>query len=114
MAPGTAMRIALLLAAVGLITVASAPVAAQTRDPFDPLVSTGSATTDDTGTSTSTDTPTDASTVTSSDTVIDESSLPNTGNGVTEWLVVAYALIAIGAGFVVMARVLSQAQKKDR
>jgi hypothetical protein len=109
----TAKRFGLLLATVGVLTVATVPAVAQQRDPFDPLVSTGSATTDDTGGApTSTDISASTSTESSADTTVEESSLPSTGSGVSEWLAIAYILVAIGAGCLLIAKVLSRQQKR--
>lgn len=107
----TAKRYGLLLATVGVLTVAAVPAVAQQRDPFDPLVSTGSATTDDTGGApTSTDTSANSS-ESSADTTVEESSLPSTGSGVSEWLAIAYILVAIGAGCLLIAKALNRQQK---
>jgi LPXTG-motif cell wall-anchored protein len=101
-----AMRLALLLAAIaGITLITAAPALAQQRDPFDPLVSSGSV--DDTGTAAdSTQTQADAGTTTTTQPVVQESSLPNTGSNVSEWLVVAYVLVATGAGLLVLTKIL--------
>jgi LPXTG-motif cell wall-anchored protein len=101
-----AMLLALLLVAIGILTVlTAAPANAQQRDPFDPLVSSGSV--DDTGTTTgSTQTQADPEPTTSTQPAVQESSLPNTGSDMSEWLVVAYVLVATGAGLLLLTKTL--------
>jgi LPXTG-motif cell wall-anchored protein len=106
------MLLALLLGAIATITlITAAPAFAQQRDPFDPLISSGSV--DDTGTTAgSTQTQADVGTTTTTQPVVQESSLPNTGSNMSEWLVVAYVLVAVGAGLLVLTKILAQAGER--
>jgi LPXTG-motif cell wall-anchored protein len=102
-----AARLLLVLATVGAwMVIAAAPAVAQ-RDPFDPLVSTGSTTTADTGTTTtSSDTQADTTTQTTTESTVEENSLPNTGSRMTPWLALAYVLVTVGAGLLVLSKTL--------
>jgi hypothetical protein len=109
----TVKRLAVVLAALGALTVTATPATAQQRDPFDPLVSTGSDVTEETGgVPASSESTSGSATEASTDSTVEESSLPNTGSGMSEWLAVAYALVAIGAGFVLITRILSPDDKR--
>jgi LPXTG-motif cell wall-anchored protein len=95
------------MAAVGLLLTLSSPAVAQTsglRDPFEPLISPEDETsTDTTTTDTTTTDPTDTgATVTVAD---PDDGLPNTGSNATDWLAIAYVLVAAGAGALAFARV---------
>ena len=91
-----------LMVAMTCLVLMAAPALAQ-RDPFDPLIDPNAATVDTTsgGTTTTTDTtggssvfrPTDGS---------DE--LANTGSDVSPWMAIAYTLIVMGSGALVLAR----------
>jgi LPXTG-motif cell wall-anchored protein len=95
-----------------LFVMIAAPAAAQQRDPFDPLVSTGGVS-DDTGTTTSSSTSgSSTSSSSSSDGAVEESSLPNTGSDMSQWLAVAYVLVAAGIGFIVITKTLTPEAKR--
>jgi hypothetical protein len=109
----TVRRLTVLIAALGTLTVAATPATAQQRDPFDPLVSTGSDVTEETGgVPAPTESTSGSGTEASADSTVEESSLPNTGSGMSEWLAVAYALVAVGAAFVLITRILSPDDKR--
>ena len=92
------------IAAVGLLFSLSSPALAQTsglRDPFEPLISPEDETpTDTTNTDTTTTDPTEP-TVTVPD---PDDGLPNTGSNTTDWLAIAYVLVAAGAGTLSLAK----------
>jgi hypothetical protein len=105
------MRRALAIASLGTVLglIVAGPVAAQQRDPFDPLIqpqetvapeTTGDGTTDQ-------DQTTDGDGVGEDVTGAEE--LPNTGADPDVWLVAAYVLIALGLATVVIARAFGPA-----
>jgi len=121
-----------LVAALVLVVVSAAPALAQ-RDPFDPVDSQGSGnssgdssdgpfeqpqsgdSSDDTGTDTSGNSTGDDPTQPDANPAPgdndpevqpNDDTLPNTGAEPVSWLVMAYALIAVGGGFVIAGRFL--------
>lgn len=99
-------RLLLAVAAVMVLGIAAAgPAVAQARDPFEPLVSNETSSSTDTSTAANSDDQ-GASDETSTQPAPSESTLPNTGGGVTGWIGVAYVLVAVGGGFLVLGRVL--------
>lgn len=91
-----------IVLAVALTILVGAPALA-TKDPFKPLVtSEQAATTTTTGATTTTTTAQEPAAPTQP---LSES-VPNTGADVATWLVVAYGLVAAGAGALVLARTL--------
>lgn len=109
----TVKRLAVVLAALGALAVTATPATAQQRDPFDPLVSTGSDGTEETGgVPVSSESTSGSGTGASTESTVEESSLPNTGSGMSDWLAVAYALVAVGAGFVLITRIVSPDDKR--
>jgi hypothetical protein len=100
-------RLLLAVAAVMVLGIAAAgPAMAQARDPFEPLVSNEAPSSTDTSTAANSDDQ-GASDETSNQPAPSESTLPNTGGGVTGWIGVAYVLVAVGGGFLVLSRVLA-------
>lgn len=94
-----------------LVLVAAAPALAL-RDPFDPVISqaeltggTGTGTTTGDGTGTTGD----GTGTTNGGTEVSGGAdqMANTGSETEPWLVAAYALIAVGAGAVVLSRINS-------
>ena len=108
------MRKLMIASLLGLLlVVTTAAPAFAIRDPFDPVISQaeatgGTATGDGTG-ATGDGTGTDGAAA-GDDVVAGNSSegLANTGADTEPWLVAAYALIAIGAGAVVLSKVNAQ------
>lgn len=88
--------VALVLATLVLL---AAPAFAQ-RDPFDPVIDPNAAPVVTTGTTT-TDTSTTTTTVPPN---VGSDALANTGGDVAPWLAIAYGLVAMGAGAVVIGR----------
>lgn len=107
-----------LLLGLFLVLVMVAPALAQARDPFDPVISqaeiTGAGTGTGDGTGTNGDgTGTDGTGTNGDDgaTVLGENGadgLANTGSDTEPWLVAAYALIAVGAGALLVSKVNAQ------
>lgn len=98
----------LVLAAVMIVALlAPAAALAQQRDPFDPLVKEGSGST----ISASTDTTDGEDSATRNNDAaqqpVADESLPTTGGDATSWLALAYMLIAVGAGVLLLGRVLA-------
>jgi hypothetical protein len=102
-------RFLLFVCVIGILNALAVPALAQ-RDPFDPLVtqSSGDTTTTapDTSGSTNDSEPTDPA--------VDDSSLAATGSTPTPWFAIAYVLIAVGAGLVVMGRVGAPAMDRTK
>ena len=92
---------AALLAVVALIVLA-APAAAKLRDPFDPAIDPEAATT-----TTTTGTTTDAGQPVTQP-VPTTDTLANTGSDVQGWVVVAFGIIAVGAGALYLFRLYAQ------
>lgn len=94
------MRKLLLMAtlACALTIAAAAPAMAQ-RDPFEPLVDPNAGTTGTTTDSGTTGAEPDPFQENGSD------GLPNTGGDPSPWLVIAYGLVALGAGALVLAKI---------
>lgn len=96
------LLLAVAVAAV-LVVVLPAGAVAQ-RDPFDPLVDPDAATAGAGGTITTTTTTAGDAAPGPAGGGGDADGLPNTGSDATPWLVLAYALVAGGAGAVVLSR----------
>jgi hypothetical protein len=92
------MRRALAVVVLALVLVAlvAAPAMAQTRDPFVPLVQPGGAVDPGTG-----DPGTDPEVAPPFQ---PDEQVPNTGADTASWFGLAYALIGVGAGMVVLGR----------
>jgi hypothetical protein len=90
---------ALIPPALVLLALMAAPAFAQ-RDPFDPLIDPNAAPAVTTGTTT-TDTSTTTTTVPPN---VGSDELANTGADVAPWMAIAYGLVAMGAGAVVIGR----------
>lgn len=89
---------------VGLLVMlclglAAAPALAQ-KDPFDPVIDPNAASTGST-TGTISTTPGDSTVV---QPAVGSEGLANTGADVTPWLAVAYGLVVLGGGVLVLAR----------
>lgn len=99
---------ALLLLVVGASLFGTASPAGAQRDPFDPLVSTGTAADDTGSTSASTATQLEAGTESAPaiDTGAEETSLPTTGAGMSRWLAIAYVLLAVGGSLILLSKML--------
>ena len=105
-------RLLLAVAAVMVLGIAAAgPALAQARDPFEPLVSNETSVSDDTGANATSDDQ-GAADDDSTQGAPSESALPNTGGGLTGWIGVAYVLVAVGGGFMVLGRVLAPQRKR--
>lgn len=112
------MRKLLIASLLGLflVLVMVAPALAQARDPFDPVISQAEITGAGTGTGTNGDgtgTNGDGTGTNGDDgaTVLGENGadgLANTGSDTEPWLVAAYALIAVGAGALLVSKVNAQ------
>ena len=103
------MRRALVSAAILMILALTAgPATAQNlRDPFDPLLTTGSSTTapgenGEAGVDPEPFTPSDEGPSTEPPPATDD--LPHTGAAATEWLALAYVLLVAGAGLWALSR----------
>jgi hypothetical protein len=88
--------IAVFVLALVLVALVAAPAMAQTRDPFEPLVVPGGAVDPETG-----EPVTDPQVAPP---VQPSEPMPNTGADTSSWFGLAYALIGVGAGMVVLAR----------
>jgi hypothetical protein len=89
---------ALLCVVVLIGLVFAAPAAAQLRDPFEPLVEEGATAGTTTGETTGGTTTVQPGPATEAE--------PTTGADPSPYLMVAYALVAIGAGAIVIAKTL--------
>lgn len=89
--------------AVAVTILVGAPALA-TKDPFKPLVTSEQAATATTTGATTTTTTTAQDPAAPTEPLSE--SVPNTGADVATWLVVAYGLVAAGAGALVLARTL--------
>jgi hypothetical protein len=99
-------RLLLAVAAVMVLGIAAAgPALAQARDPFEPLVSNETSASSDTTVDATSDDQ-GAADDSSTQQAPSESVLPTTGGGLTGWIGVAYVLVAVGGGFMVLGRVL--------
>ena len=87
---------AVVVLALVLLVLIAAPAMAQARDPFVPLVQPGGAVDPETGEPVAG--PQVAPPVQPSE------PMPNTGTDTSSWFGLAYALIAVGAGMVVLGR----------
>ncbi len=95
---------AVVLAFVALVVLAT-PAAAQLRDPFDPAIDPDAATT------TTTETTTDAGQpVTQPAPTTD--TLSNTGADLQGWVVVAFGIMAVGAGALYLFRLYARPLSK--
>ena len=92
-------KMALLgLLVITCLALAAAPAYAQ-KDPFHPVIDPNAATTGSTTTTTTT-----GGDTTFTPPVIGSEGLANTGTDVTPWLAIAYALVVLGAGTLVLTR----------
>ena len=93
---------AVLLGAMVCIGSMAGPALAQ-RDPFDPVIDPNASTVDTTtgGTTTTADTTGDPSIFQPTD---GSDALANTGSDVSPWMAIAYALIVLGVGALVLGR----------
>ncbi|HEX2051726.1 MAG TPA: LPXTG cell wall anchor domain-containing protein [Actinomycetota bacterium] len=103
-------RVALVFAVLLVVGGAAVPASAQTRDPFDPLVNpaedaAGGGGADDDGGA-------DGDGATDGDTAAPGAELPNTGMDPAPWLVLAYALIALGVAALVLARLFAPSARR--
>jgi hypothetical protein len=96
----------LLLALVAVLALA-APAAAQLRDPFDPLVTEGSTTE---GTTEGTGTTDGPEVQPQPATEVDA----NTGGDPSPFLVIAYGLLAVGVGAVIVSKTLGAQPARSR
>jgi hypothetical protein len=99
-------RIAAGMICLAVLTLAASPAWAQ-KDPFDPLITEESTTTqpsDGTATTDTTDT-TDTTTTVDSVAPADEP-MPTTGTDPSSWVGLAVLAIALGGGLLVLVRVL--------
>jgi hypothetical protein len=110
------MRKAIVVLLAGLVlVVAFAAPAFALRDPFDPVVDLTPDTADggggggasEEGATTNADVGADVNQA-----VTQAETLANTGSEVEPWLVVAYGLIAVGAGAVVLSKTITPARPK--
>lgn len=112
------MRRLTLLAAVLAVSAVAAPALAQERDPFEPLVDPTADGAGDAGAGGQDDGATDDGSTDDGDGAADgdaaasDGELPNTGVDPVPWLVLAYALIALGAAALVLARVFAPASRR--
>ena len=94
---------ALIALALASLVLMAAPASAQ-RDPFDPVIDPN-ATVVTTGTTTTDGTTTDGTTTTTNlPPNVGSDELADTGTDVAPWLAIAYGLVAMGAGAVVIGR----------
>lgn len=91
---------ALTALALTTLVLLAAPAMAQ-RDPFDPVIDPNAAPVVTTGTTT---TGTTTTTTTTGSSNVGSDALANTGADVTPWLAIAYGLVAMGAGAIVIGR----------
>jgi hypothetical protein len=100
-------RLLLFVCVVGILNALAAPALAQ-RDPFDPLV------TENTGDTTTAPESSGDTNDAETDPVVEDSSLAATGSNSTAWFAIAYVLIAVGAGLVIMGRIGSPAMDRTK
>ncbi|MDQ4065579.1 MAG: hypothetical protein M3161_05980 [Actinomycetota bacterium] len=95
-----------VLAALGMVVVLAGPAAAQARDPFDPVIQPGTATT---GTETTGQVPTTTTGERAPGVPAARTdTLGNTGADVETWLVAAFAALVAGAGALTIGRLYSK------
>jgi hypothetical protein len=102
------VTVCLLVALVAVLALA-APAAAQLRDPFDPLVTEGSTTEGTTG-GTGTTTGGGQEVQPQPATEVDA----NTGGDPSPFLVIAYGLLAVGVGAVIVSKTLGPQPVRSR
>jgi hypothetical protein len=98
-----------LLVALTAVLAFAAPAAAQLRDPFDPLVTEGEGTTEGTTEGTGT---TGGGPVVQPQPATEVDA--NTGGDPSPFLVIAYGLLALGAGAVVISKTLGPQPARSR
>jgi LPXTG-motif cell wall-anchored protein len=101
-------RLAVVLVCLAVLMLA-APHALAQKDPFDPLISEGSTTTGTTDTSAPTDTTIGTTTSIDPEAPADEP-MPDTGGDPSNWIGLAVLAIALGAGLLMLGRILDPAR----
>jgi hypothetical protein len=100
---------AVTLLAVAFVVVVVAPALA-TKDPFKPLVTSGTSTTSTTTTQPSTTGQDEPAVIGVPEENPTSESMPTTGSDVSSWLVLSYALVVAGGAAWVLARTLRPAR----